>query len=158
MPKHFIKVIEAQRNWTIERNGVGVGDSIQAAWTCVCQRWLSFVLRMWVDKEECSTLRIRNISSLMVTSHCNTGERDENRVRTRACRRICGREEAVWANGVREQSQVSGFTTSSSGSVCPYRNRLKLQQQTVLKDVEGRNTPKISAQILISSTPKSTHD
>lgn len=66
---------------------------------CVCQLRLSVVLLMWVSKEECSTLRIRNISSLTVTSHCNTGREaakrkrwDEDRVWTRAWRRRWWRE------------------------------------------------------------------
>lgn len=55
------------------------------ACACACQLLLSFVLCMSVGEQECSTLRIRNISSLMVTSHCNTSrqrvskEKDEMR-------------------------------------------------------------------------------
>lgn len=100
-------------------------DSIQAVHMCVSFRFqISFVLRVWIRKKQgCGALRICNISSLMVTSHCNTeGERegwDEGWLRTRAWRRMGRKEE------LKEQTelgtgcnQVGSFTTPSWGGAC----------------------------------------
>lgn len=85
---------KAQMDWMDKRQSRCWGAGVLAT---------ALICAVWVGKEECSTPRIRNISSLVVTSHCNTG-------REREREREQGKEEEMsggWLEGQRENMELA---------------------------------------------------